>query len=82
MIDGGANESLILTPDNPEILSVQGMATLFCNVPEVNQITELKVVKDGDSTKQEAKLQRASEASESGEDNSSTTRDGASVLAS
>ena len=82
LIDGGANESLILTPDNPEILSVQGMATLFCNVPEVNQITELKVVKDGDSTKQEAKLQRSAEVSESSADNSSATRDGTSVLAS
>ncbi|MBO3463406.1 hypothetical protein G7B40_041130 [Aetokthonos hydrillicola Thurmond2011] len=73
---GGAIDSNLLFPENPESLSVQGMVELF----NENQKPQLKVVKDGDSNKQETELQRATEISEPNQDSGSTTGDGALLL--
>lgn len=74
---GGAIESYLLFPDNPESLSVQGMVELFLSE---QQKPQLKVVKDENPSQQENQLQRTPEIGEPNPGGSSATRDGAVLL--
>jgi hypothetical protein len=76
LLKGGAIDSNLLFPSNPESLSVQGMVELFLE----RNIPQLKVVKDDNSDQQENQLQRTSEISKPDSDSGSTTGDGALLL--